>query len=582
MWSTAVGSQWTTHTRNFMESRFGYDFGSVQIHNDAMAHRSSADINALAYTHGNHVVFGNGHYQPNTDSGKKLLAHELTHVVQQSGAKTNGSIQRFPDDKHDLTSAALSGDPKLERCFDGEKLIKKPDKGEPVRKLQTALLGLGIPLPVHGADSDYGGETKEAVIEFQQKAGMSAEEQDGIVGKKTIGLLDKSSRNGVIEKDVDDAATDFTVSKPKANDTSCEGQPTESACTTADLAKIDAVATDSSTMVDKVLNEQLPPVKNSQADFPQIYTTIFKNDDKDSVNKVRQNYQTTQAFINNIKTDRSLVVCATACDGGCRSGSPAYASFQKKLGKKVIHFCPGLDKHPERVQIVLHESHHASIVGSRDFAYAETRLIDKIDFDTALKNAASFHLYASAVDKPAGTVIGQPVKDKNTLTDASQKQTVDLALAHLEQWFRLVTFDISVDIKAANDAKKKGRYESPAAERDMDIWADWFNTTRPPAPPKDADISKLKGIEERLNAMEKTFSRAFTITQTAGASNWIIGATSVNIELNKATVSLQERSLVIALLQELVNATSGISANVESLYVGSINDMRNTRQLAPQ
>ncbi len=70
-------------TRNFMESRFGYEFGDVQIHNDALAHRSSADINALAYTHGNHVVFGNGHYQPHTNSGKQLLAHELAHVVQQ-------------------------------------------------------------------------------------------------------------------------------------------------------------------------------------------------------------------------------------------------------------------------------------------------------------------------------------------------------------------------------------------------------------------------------------------------------------------------------------------------------------------
>jgi len=81
------------HTRSFMESRFGYDFSRVQIHDDPLAHRSSSEINALAYTHGNHIVFGAGKYRPETAAGKQLLAHELTHVVQQNaGGEMN--IQR--------------------------------------------------------------------------------------------------------------------------------------------------------------------------------------------------------------------------------------------------------------------------------------------------------------------------------------------------------------------------------------------------------------------------------------------------------------------------------------------------------
>ncbi|POY36194.1 hypothetical protein C3K47_10570, partial [Solitalea longa] len=70
--------------RNFMEPRFGYDFSNVQIHNNSLAHQSSSAINALAYTHKNHIVFGNGKYQPETTTGQHLLAHELTHVVQQN------------------------------------------------------------------------------------------------------------------------------------------------------------------------------------------------------------------------------------------------------------------------------------------------------------------------------------------------------------------------------------------------------------------------------------------------------------------------------------------------------------------
>ena len=64
------------------------------MHDNGLAHQSSAQINALAYTHGNHVVFGAGQYQPNTKQGKELLAHELTHVVQQSCM--GGIIQRQP------------------------------------------------------------------------------------------------------------------------------------------------------------------------------------------------------------------------------------------------------------------------------------------------------------------------------------------------------------------------------------------------------------------------------------------------------------------------------------------------------
>jgi len=83
-------------TRNFMESRFERDFSKVEIHNDSLAHQSSDDINALAYTHGNHIIFGDGQYQPSTDKGKKLIAHELAHVIQQGNDNT---VRRQPKDK---------------------------------------------------------------------------------------------------------------------------------------------------------------------------------------------------------------------------------------------------------------------------------------------------------------------------------------------------------------------------------------------------------------------------------------------------------------------------------------------------
>jgi hypothetical protein len=81
-------------TQSFMESRFGYNFSNVKIHTDALATKSAQSINALAYTSGNNIIFNEGQYSPGTERGKKLLAHELTHVVQQSPLIQSSYIQR--------------------------------------------------------------------------------------------------------------------------------------------------------------------------------------------------------------------------------------------------------------------------------------------------------------------------------------------------------------------------------------------------------------------------------------------------------------------------------------------------------
>lgn len=77
------GQPLDTATRAFTEPRFGHDFSGVRVHTDAKAAESARAVNALAYTVGRDVVFGTNLYAPGTISGQRLLAHELTHVVQQ-------------------------------------------------------------------------------------------------------------------------------------------------------------------------------------------------------------------------------------------------------------------------------------------------------------------------------------------------------------------------------------------------------------------------------------------------------------------------------------------------------------------
>jgi hypothetical protein len=82
--------------RRTMEPRFGASFGSVRVHDGAGAAAFARRFAARAYTAGEHVVFGAGEYQPQGESGKRLIAHELAHVVQQRGG-SSGTVQRTAD-----------------------------------------------------------------------------------------------------------------------------------------------------------------------------------------------------------------------------------------------------------------------------------------------------------------------------------------------------------------------------------------------------------------------------------------------------------------------------------------------------
>jgi hypothetical protein len=72
-----------------MEQRFGHDFSQVRVHTDEKAAAATSRVNAVAYTVGRNVVFGAGRYSPTTSDGKRLLAHELTHVVQQTARRAH-------------------------------------------------------------------------------------------------------------------------------------------------------------------------------------------------------------------------------------------------------------------------------------------------------------------------------------------------------------------------------------------------------------------------------------------------------------------------------------------------------------
>jgi len=95
-------------TRAFMESRFGYDFGQIRVHTDAKANHSAHTVNADAYTVGRDMVFGSGRYAPGSEGGRRLLAHELTHTIQQGelSGETSLELSRSDDPAEHEAEAA--------------------------------------------------------------------------------------------------------------------------------------------------------------------------------------------------------------------------------------------------------------------------------------------------------------------------------------------------------------------------------------------------------------------------------------------------------------------------------------------
>lgn len=88
------GRPLTQSARFFFEPRFGADFSGVKVHTDENANHLAKSINAKAFTIGRDIVFGSGQYSPESPPGKQILAHELTHVIQQAG-KSQNTIQRL-------------------------------------------------------------------------------------------------------------------------------------------------------------------------------------------------------------------------------------------------------------------------------------------------------------------------------------------------------------------------------------------------------------------------------------------------------------------------------------------------------
>ena len=238
--------------RTFVESRFSRDFSGVRLHFDAQSNQTANALNAQAFTVGRDIIFGTGHYAPDTAQGRHLLVHELTHVVQQGGEQLprkwtrarqvtttsgkpsgqaigNQAVQRFliaagtgnakrlqrltaEEKALDLQSPTYAGNARLQKAYDNSPTISIGESDtDAVKLVQQGLIDDGFDMPIStrktgGPDGIFGQETHQTVYQFQTKYSL---DRDGVVGRQTMGKLDELAGGRTMpKKEPDIEATD--------------------------------------------------------------------------------------------------------------------------------------------------------------------------------------------------------------------------------------------------------------------------------------------------------------------------------------------------------------------------------------
>ena len=183
------GSPLSEATRSFFEPRFGADFSQVRVHTDPQAAETARSINAKAFTVGRNIAFGSGQYAPHSHEGQKILAHELTHVVQQSG-KVSPLVQRWGELEH----KTVGNEAQIEFPYRGTirvdmtALRESPRKSsaDPYRNIKLDLL-VGAKVLVVGKERAWLQIVVESGMARDKKgATVAADTMTGYVSKELI------------------------------------------------------------------------------------------------------------------------------------------------------------------------------------------------------------------------------------------------------------------------------------------------------------------------------------------------------------------------------------------------------------
>jgi hypothetical protein len=450
------GNPLDQETRSFFEPRLGRDLSQVEVHSSVRAAESARAINAMAYTVGNAIVFGTGRYSPKSESGRGLLAHELTHVVQQAESATPAFQKSLeighPDDPSEreaesVAEAVLRGGNRLGNIGDSRQrpiltiehspsLSRKEAKGgapqnkkldELMKKIHDKLTSFFFNLFVREKDAHEvlqllkplsGGDFSDAIARM---------EAEGLVDRlfKHVSNTDKTNEAQTLQR-----IQNSRVQKGKEGDKEVTRQQS---CSIADNKAIaDKVSTTkqwAKIAKDRVNDFVADPAGHAPtgALLEKHFFHQAKNppglpvpEQKSKAKQIADNFDLVEQQASPLPNR-----CASPVDAECSSLAVAYVPADKS----AVMFCRSFFSDSAKVQtyILLHELTHV-YTGVSDRGYGSERVFAHLAPDSAIDNADSYALFAtdtSGVTGGAGSVRGPAPKDNIADCDPEKKKAVE-------------------------------------------------------------------------------------------------------------------------------------------------------------
>jgi hypothetical protein len=584
--------------RAFFEPAFGHDFSHIRIHTDERAAESARSVNALAYTVGRDIVFDTGRYAPCTKNGRKLLAHELTHTVQQSSDEV---IRRVPPTPTPLPPTVPAAGPsdfqilRVEGSTTAEIFFTKNSSTlTPDAKTQIASIKSSPPSSVKLFGFSSADETASVA---QTRANQVKSEL-----AKSPGAVSVTSAVGSATAQAGQAdfprvrKVEIVVGSAAPTTLNCQAKdaagnlihPPKQPCSTMDPASQTAFNS-ALTIANDAMNRATAAVASTpnSADAAVI-DQFFNNHDPGTLATLKTN-------LGNLKTHVAGLPGITSCGGQCDSGkcdSGSVIAYNSGVdAASTMTLCvptfKSLANDNDRARNLMHESAHgtsplggAAGTGTRDVAYRHERIIFQLSTADRLRNSDSYALFAlflrerqmtgSPAAVPAG--IETPATDTITGFSSPELSAVKAAVAKLEKrltWAKTWMGQLYGQIVSIRGGAST--WATSWADNLMTEASKRFPFTAPPAAPKLEDQTREAGILDRYIRMQSAVKRDLTITRMgSGVVTWpaggsLLAAASLQIGPDFFTATPDDQ--ISLLLQSLAGSTPDVETAFIPAYV---------------
>ncbi len=594
------GSSLPPASKTFFESRMGYDFSNVKIHTDSVAAKSAQSIHALAYTSGNNIVFNQNQFQPGTTNGDKLIAHELTHTIQQNNNISTKKIQRLTNSNFNVSGLdpELASVDNVIRFERGSSVIPGPPEPE-TAKLNTQALPANRAITLSGHTSEEGSASGNTTIVNSRINTVKNELVSRGHDVSTITLNPNTTdgegnrlyRSMRIVEIVDTPTSAATPPPTRVRD-----------CSNSSSDDCNSSFTSIQTLANTKVANALTALSTPNATTLSHITTFFGSNTAATLATNITLLQTEMGNLisaHNDSTDCRL----TSCNGTCGTGAAAFVDRNVSPPKMI--FCESYTNDPDpdsRANTFIHESLHATPgVLTDDLAYAHTRRIRTLSDPDKLRNTDSYVNLISILHDPTATISSPPVDlvedSTSTPLSSTENDFAHNAIDFLEQWLITAKFTTGELYDKIEEALHTPTTWTTTTTQWYHHHMHWISAsfgltdpgTSPPfALPNRNDKIRMAGISDRYFRMRNPlWSRSISLIKlNSGTANWVVDpANRLNpgnrVEVLPSFFAMTPENAIKHLIRLMVIGMGDSPSTLFDAYGNAANNMRILSSVGP-